>query len=90
LGTTYLDVVFLHDVEYVCTPVHPKDPTGNPVKALDDHAVGAAWGLNAEDRDRVHGDGDQKIVDAFDELKKMKDEGVIHKIGFSGRWILCI
>ncbi|KAG8679578.1 hypothetical protein FRC09_018866 [Ceratobasidium sp. 395] len=84
LGTTYLDVVFLHDTEFVCTPVHPADPTGNPVKALEDSVLGAAWGLRPEDRDKVHGAGDQKIIDAFDELKKMKEEGLIKAIGLTG------
>ncbi|KAG8747506.1 hypothetical protein FRC10_000642 [Ceratobasidium sp. 414] len=84
LGTTYLDVVFLHDTEFVCTPVHPADPTGNPVKVLEDPALCTAWGLRPEDRDRVHGEGDQKIVDAFDELRKMKDEGTIRAIGLTG------
>ncbi|KAG9101082.1 hypothetical protein FS749_010488 [Ceratobasidium sp. UAMH 11750] len=84
LGTTYLDIVFLHDTEFVCTPVRPADPTGNPIKVLEDPALSAAWGLRAEDRDRVHGEGDQKILDAFDELKKMKDEGTIRAIGLTG------
>ncbi|KAG9103206.1 hypothetical protein FRC06_011795 [Ceratobasidium sp. 370] len=84
LGTTYLDVVFLHDTEFVCTPVRPADPTGNPTKVLEDPAHCAAWGLQPEDRDRVRGEGDQKIIDAFDELKKMKDEGTIRAIGLTG------
>ncbi|QRW01776.1 aldo/keto reductase family protein [Ceratobasidium sp. AG-Ba] len=84
LGTTYLDVMYLHDTEYVCTPVWPADPTGDPVKVLEDPVLSAAWGLRPEDRDRVHGDGDQKIVDAFDELRKMKEEGHIRAIGLTG------
>ncbi|KAF8759867.1 Aldo kereductase [Rhizoctonia solani] len=84
LGTSYLDVVFLHDVEYVCSPVWPADPTGDPTKILEDQALMAAWGINGGDEGRVHGDGDQKIVDAFDELKKMKEEGIIRQIGFTG------
>lgn len=84
LGTTYLDVMFLHDTEFVCTPVWPADPTGNPIKVLEDPSLQATWGLRPEDRDRVHGDGDQKIVDAFDELKKMKEQGLIRAIGLTG------
>ncbi|KAG9127927.1 hypothetical protein FRC07_007367 [Ceratobasidium sp. 392] len=84
LGTTYLDVVFLHDTEFVCTPAHPADPTGNPVKVLKDPVLGAAWGLQPEDRDKVRGEGDQKIIDAFDELKRLKEEGVVKAIGLTG------
>ncbi|GAB1520106.1 hypothetical protein RhiTH_003179 [Rhizoctonia solani] len=90
LGTSYLDVVFLHDVEYVCSPVWPADPTGDPTKILEDQALMAAWGINGGDEGRVHGDGDQKIVDAFDELKKMKEEGIICQIGFTGEQNQCI
>ncbi|KAF8607646.1 Aldo/keto reductase [Ceratobasidium sp. AG-I] len=84
LGTSYLDVVFLHDTEFVCTPVHPEDPTGNPVKVLEDEAIGRAWGLGKGLEDMVHGEGDQRILDAFDELRGMKDEGLIREIGLTG------
>ncbi|KAJ1308599.1 hypothetical protein OPQ81_004297 [Rhizoctonia solani] len=84
LGTSYLDVVFLHDTEFVCSPVWPSDPTGNPTKILEDRALSAAWGIDGEDEGRVHGPGDQTIIDAFDELKKMKDEGIIREIGLTG------
>ncbi|KAH7343848.1 NADP-dependent oxidoreductase domain-containing protein [Rhizoctonia solani] len=84
LGTNYLDVVFLHDTEFVCPPVWPTDPTGNPTKIIEDQALAAAWGIGEGLEGRVHGPGDQKIIDAFDELKKMKDEGIIRGIGLTG------
>ncbi|KDN50910.1 hypothetical protein RSAG8_00539, partial [Rhizoctonia solani AG-8 WAC10335] len=84
LGTSYLDVVFLHDTEFVCSPVWPSDPTGDPTKILEDRALAAAWGIGEGDESRVHGAGDQKIIDAFDELKKMKDEGIVREIGLTG------
>lgn len=87
LGTTYLDVVFLHDTEFVCTPVHPDDPTGDPTKALEDESLGKVWGLGKGLEGQVHGEGDQKILDAFDELKKMKEEGLIREIGLTGQSI---
>lgn len=84
LGTTYLDVVFLHDTEFVCTPVHPDDPTGNPTPALEDEGLAKAWGLGKGLEGQVHGEGDQKILYAFDELRKMKEEGLIREIGLTG------
>lgn len=84
LGATYLDVVSLHDTEFVCTPVHPEDPTGNPVKVLEDEDTGRAWGLGKGLEETVHGEGDQKILDAFDELRRMKEEGLIREIGLTG------
>ncbi|CAE7114452.1 unnamed protein product [Rhizoctonia solani] len=84
LGTSYLDVVYLHDTEFVCSPVWPSDPTGDPTKILEDQALAAAWGIGKGDESRVHGAGDQKIIDAFDELKKMKDEGIVREIGLTG------
>ena len=84
LGTSYLDVVFLHDTEFVCTPVHPKDPTGDPVKVLEDEATRRAWGLGKGLEELVHGEGDQIILDAFGELKNMKEEGLIREIGLTG------
>ncbi|KAG8715424.1 hypothetical protein FRC11_004203 [Ceratobasidium sp. 423] len=85
LGTNYLDVVFLHDTEFVCSPVWPSDPTGDPTRIFEDQALAAAWGISDGDEGRVHGAGDQKIIDAFDELGKMKDEGVIREIGLTGK-----
>ncbi|KAF5393797.1 hypothetical protein D9757_000386 [Collybiopsis confluens] len=81
LQTTYLDTVYLHDVEFICTPVQAKQ-TGNHALALTD-AI-AAYGLEEGQEGKVHGEGDQKILDAFAELKKMKDEGLIRNIGITG------
>ncbi|CAE6454520.1 unnamed protein product [Rhizoctonia solani] len=84
LGTSYLDVVYLHDTEFVCSPVWPSDPTGDHTKILEDQALTAAWGIGSGDESRVHGIGDQKIIDAFDELKNMKNEGIVREIGLTG------
>ncbi|KAF9008840.1 NADP-dependent oxidoreductase domain-containing protein, partial [Cyathus striatus] len=53
LKTGYLDVVYLHDVEF-------------------------------GDEGIVRGEGDQKILNAFAELQKLKDEGLIRHIGITG------
>lgn len=81
LNTTYLDVVYLHDVEFVCTQVGPYE-AGDPTIALTDKA--AAYGLGAGDEGKVWGEGDQQILDALAELRKMQDEGIIKSIGISG------
>ncbi|KDQ65002.1 hypothetical protein JAAARDRAFT_118719 [Jaapia argillacea MUCL 33604] len=81
LHTTYLDTVYLHDVEYVATAVAPRR-TGNPVSALDDEK--AQYGLLEGEEGKVHGEGDQKILDAIAELRKMQEEGLIKTIGITG------
>ncbi|KAF9452006.1 Aldo/keto reductase [Macrolepiota fuliginosa MF-IS2] len=81
LQTTYLDAVYLHDVEFVATVVSPK-ATGNHTTALGVEAT--AYGLASGDEAKVWGEGDQKILDAFAELRKLKQEGVIKNIGITG------
>lgn len=81
LQTDYLDSVYLHDAEFVATSVAPR-PTGNPTAALKDEA--AAYGLAAGDEAKIHGEGDQKILDAFHELQKLKEEGLVKNIGITG------
>jgi len=81
LKTDYLDAVYLHDVEFVATPVLPK-ATGNHATALKDDA--ATYGLGKGDEAKIRGEGDQKILNAFRELQALKKEGVIKKIGMTG------
>lgn len=81
LKTDYLDTVYLHDVEYVATPVAPKS-TGNHTSALNKDK--AAYGLEEGEEGTIKGDGDQKILDAFATLQKLKDEGFIKNVGITG------
>lgn len=81
LNTTYLDTVYLHDIEFVCTSVSPRK-SGNHILAVTDEKE--AYGLAPGQENKIWGDGDQKVLDAFDELKKMKDEGLIKHIGITG------
>jgi len=81
LQTTYLDTVYLHDIEFVCNPVSPKT-TGNHALALAEH--GNAYGLDQEDEGRVWGVGDEQILKGIMELRRMKEEGLIRAIGISG------
>lgn len=81
LKTDYLDVVYLHDVEFVCEPIFPI-ATGNVAAALTDDA--SAYGLAPGMEGVVRGDGDQQVLDAFMELRKLKKEGLIKQIGITG------
>ncbi|KAF8211505.1 NADP-dependent oxidoreductase domain-containing protein, partial [Mycena galopus ATCC 62051] len=81
LHTDYLDVVHLHDVEFVCTEVMPRR-TGNHTSALGEDK--AAYGLVEGEESQIRGEGDQRILDAFAELQKMKEEGLIKHIGITG------
>ncbi|KAJ7179486.1 Aldo/keto reductase [Mycena filopes] len=82
LHTDYLDVVYLHDAEFVSTEVTPRR-TGVHASALVEDK--AAYGLLEGDEAKVRGEGDQRILDAFGELRKMKDEGLIRHIGITGK-----
>lgn len=79
--TTYLDTVYLHDVEFVSTPVGPLE-AGNPETALFEKT--AEYGLAEGQESKVWGEGDQKILDAYAELRKMQEEGKIKHIGMTG------
>jgi D-arabinose 1-dehydrogenase len=81
LHTDYFDVVHLHDIEFVCTEVAPRR-TGNHTSALAQDE--AAYGLLEGGEGKIRGEGDQRVLDAFAELRKMKDEGLIKHIGMTG------
>src|ERR1700753_2361260 len=72
LQTSYLDTIYLHDIEFVCESMAPRQ-SGNHIGALTEEA--SLYGLASGDEAVVRGPGDQKILDAFVELQKMKDEG---------------
>ncbi|CCM04029.1 uncharacterized protein FIBRA_06186 [Fibroporia radiculosa] len=81
LHTTYLDTVYLHDVEYVATQVGPRE-AGSSMVALGEGK--AEYGLVEGDEGKVWGEGDQRILGALAELQKMKDEGIVKSIGITG------
>ncbi|RDB20490.1 L-galactose dehydrogenase [Hypsizygus marmoreus] len=81
LQTEYLDAVYLHDVEFVCTPVAQRS-AGNHLIALTDEK--AEYGLAVGEEGKIHGEGDQKILDAFAELRKLQEEGLVKHIGITG------
>ncbi|KAJ2930180.1 hypothetical protein H1R20_g6863, partial [Candolleomyces eurysporus] len=81
LKTDYLDVVYLHDVEFVCDKIAPRS-TGNVSAALSEEAE--TFGLAPGDEGKIRGEGDQKVLDAFNELRKLKEEGLVRQIGITG------
>ena len=85
LGTDYLDVVLLHDAEFVAVVVSPPEGTaGHHASAVTDPKVMEQWGLAPGKEDVIHGPGDEKVIAAARELFKMKEEGVIKAVGISG------
>lgn len=81
LKTNYIDVVYLHDIEFVAEEVMPIR-SGNHNAALTTHA--SAYGLAKGQEGKIWGEGDQRILDAYSELRKMQAEGLIRKIGITG------
>jgi aryl-alcohol dehydrogenase-like predicted oxidoreductase len=80
LQTNYLDTVYLHDIEFVCTPV--VHAAGNSSVALNDKI--AEYGLDRGQEGVVRGPGDQQVLDAFSALREMQEQGIIGKIGITG------
>jgi len=83
LHTSYLDVVLLHDIEFVASPVWPIPYCGDYEKALSDPNTRAEWGLSLDKPARPWGRGDDTLLDAIKELQKMKQEGIVREVGIS-------
>ena len=83
LKTTYLDVVYLHDVEFVAEDIMPVK-SGNHNSALTVDAT--TYGIANGQEGKIWGEGDQRVLDAFAELRKMRTEGMIRKIGITGEY----
>ncbi|TFK74437.1 Aldo/keto reductase [Pluteus cervinus] len=81
LQTDYLDTVYLHDVEFVATPVLPR-VSGNHATALTTEK--REYGLIEGEEAEIRGDGDRKILDAYGELQKLQEEGIVKHIGITG------
>jgi len=84
LNTGYLDAVYLHDVEFVCCARPPVPKDGNHVVGLSSEDEREAYGLADGQEGKILGEGDQKVLDAFAELRKIKEEGLIRNIGITG------
>ena len=95
LHTQYLDVVYLHDIEFVAPCVAPRT-AGNHLSALG--AEAAAYGLAPEQDFSSGGEGggtestgpisaagsDERILEAVAELRALQAEGLIRQVGISG------
>jgi aryl-alcohol dehydrogenase-like predicted oxidoreductase len=90
LHTQYLDVVYLHDVEFVAPCVAPRRE-GNHISALgaeaaaygvapDQEASGISWARGSESLT----EGDERILAAISTLRALQADGLIRHVGISG------
>ncbi|BGP57256.1 hypothetical protein JCM8202v2_004896 [Rhodotorula sphaerocarpa] len=86
MRTDYLDGVYAHDAEFVSEQIGGAGEEGWTVddngKIRPEDLV--RWGLEPKDAGTIRGPGDKKILEAFSELFKLKKEGKIGAVGFSG------
>ena len=68
-------------MEFVASSV-PAKATGDHTSALGVDA--ATYGLADEDKAKIRGEGDKKVLGAIAELFAMKEEGLIKHVGISG------
>lgn len=80
LNTTYLDAVYLHDVEFVAEEVGSSTAAGYPMNALE---VGNLAEYGLDNAEKIHGEGDRAILRAFETLLQLKSEGLIRKAGMA-------
>lgn len=87
MRTDYLDGVYAHDAEFVSEQIGGAGEEGWTVddngKIRPEDLV--RWGLEPKDAGTIRGPGDKKILEAFSELFKLKKEGKIGAVGFSGK-----
>ena len=96
LGTDYLDIGLMHDVEFVAEQVgrsnhdgwesgiipgliEPKDGT-----KVDETLASLGLAPTLEAASKIHGPGDEKILEAVRALFALKDQGIIRRVGVSG------
>lgn len=89
LGTSYLDLVYLHDAEFVAEKVGDGQESGfAAAQAVQDSSEGEEvrrrLGLDAASSDKIHGPGDETLLAAVAELQKLKAEGKVRQVGISG------
>lgn len=83
LNTTYLDAVYLHDVEFVAEEIGQPTNGGYPLCALEDENL-SQYGLDQASMGMIHGEGDRIILRAYETLLQLKQEGIIRKAGMAG------
>ena len=99
LGTEYMDAALTHDAEFVCDRVgkshdegwesgivsglvEPAQVGSNQTKQEVLESLGLA--ANLEAASKVHGKGDERFLEAVRTLFKLKDEGIVKRVGISG------
>lgn len=84
LHTSFLDTVYVHDVELIADTRAPRT-AGNHLSALlDDDEERTAYGLAAGQEGDVCGDGDREVLGAVEALREMQAEGLVIRVGISG------
>lgn len=83
LQTTYLDALYLHDVEFVAEEVGDSNAAGYPLCALETGRL-ASYGLDEDSSSKISGPGDEAILAAYATLLELKEEGLIRNAGMAG------
>lgn len=86
MNTTYLDGVYMHDVEFVGCQIGGAGEEGFTVDeggSIRSEDL-ERWGLGKGMEGEIRSEGDQKVLDAMATLFEMRKEGTIHAVGFSG------
>lgn len=85
LRTSYLDLVYLHDVEFVAEKVGKSQDEGwDAFNATTDEHVRNSLGLDSKDVGKIYGPGDELVLAAAKTLFDLKDQGKIRAVGISG------
>ncbi|TIA73775.1 hypothetical protein E3P91_01287 [Wallemia ichthyophaga] len=78
LNTDYLDIVYLHDVEFVAEAIADINEAGHPTRVLDNLQK-----YNLTGEPRILGKGDEEVLNALRILNGYKKKGKIRNIGVS-------
>jgi D-arabinose 1-dehydrogenase len=85
LGTEYLDVFYLHDVEFIASRPSPSLPSADACAAITQEHDRELWGLGPGDEGKIWGEGDRVILTAYRELRTLRQEGLVCSIGITGK-----
>lgn len=81
LYTDYLDVVYVHDIEFIADVRAPRT-VGNHLSALGSERE--AYGLEEHQAGQVLGEGDQEVLGAIAALRELQERGIVRKVGICG------
>ncbi|KAH8920141.1 Aldo/keto reductase [Atractiella rhizophila] len=83
MNTEFLDVVYLHDVEFVGEDVGGANSLHFPLEALKEGNL-ATYGLDEASASRIHGLGDERVLDGVRALFELKEQGIVNRVGIAG------